>query len=283
MAKLRDTRIEVKDLEEYLRNHDDFAFELDIFQHALQLGLVAEHGGTYVDSVTGKHRQFDLRVQIQASGRLLLLAVECKNIGNNNPLLVSRIPRERDEAFHEVFHSFGHRAPGDVPGRPRDRAEVLRVSDQGALYPSGRPVGKSTVQVGRTHQSGKLTSADGESYEKWSQAFASAQDLVHRAFAGHELTDSSACLSVVIPVLVVSDGTLWTVDYASKGNPSGSPTQAEEVELFVNRAYSSGIHTNYRISHLHIYTRSRFRNLLSEVVDTDTVMKKAFPHGLVPR
>ena len=183
MAKLLSNPIGIADLEEYIRDHDDFALELDLFQHALHLDAAAEHGGTYVDPVSGRHRQFDLRIQIEAPERLLLLAVECKNIGKNSPLLVSRIPRERAEAFHEVLHSFTHRAPGEVPGVARDRAEVRRVSDQGGIYPAGRPVGKSTAQVGRTLQ-GELTSADTESYEKWSQALSSAKRPRRSRFPG---------------------------------------------------------------------------------------------------
>ena len=187
-------RESLADLEEYIRDYDDFALELDLFQHALDLGTAAEHGGTYVDPVTGRHRQFDLRIRIEAPERLLHLAVECKNIGKNSPLLVSQIPREREEAFHEVLHSYAHRAPGEAPGVMLDRAEVLRVSDQAGLYPAGRPVGKSTAQVGCTTQ-GELTGADSESYEKWSQALSSAQDLVDRALRGCEITQTPACLS----------------------------------------------------------------------------------------
>lgn len=282
MAKLRDTPIGVADLEEYIRDHDDFALELELFQHALQLEAAAEHGGTYVDPVTGRHRQFDLRIRIQAPERLLYFAVECKNIGKNNPLLVSRIPREQDEAFHEVLHSYAHRALGEVPGVARDRAEVLRVSDQGGLYPAGRPVGKSTAQVGRTLQ-GELTSSDTESYEKWSQALSSAHDLVDRALRGCEITQTPVCQSVVIPVLVLGDETLWTVDYTASGSPSGPPTKSEEVHLFVDRTYSVGQSTKYRISHLHIYTRSRFRTVLTDLVHSDTVLRRAFPRGLVPQ
>ena len=282
MAKLRDIPITAADLEEFLRDHDDFALELDIFQHALQLNTIAEHGGTYVDPVTGRHRQFDLRIRIDSLERMLHLAVECKNIAANNPLLVSRIPRERDEAFHEVLHAYAKRAPGEVPGSPKDRAEVLRVSHQGALYPVGRPVGKATAQVGRTSQ-GELTSADSESYDKWSQALASASDLVSRALQGCELTQSTLCLSVVVPVLVIGDGTLWTVDYNAAGKLTGPPVKADEAELFVDRSYSVGANTRYRISHLHIYTRSRFKELLSSLVQSDKIIKKAFPHGLVPR
>lgn len=282
MAKLLSNPIGIADLEEYIRDHDDFALELDLFQHALHLDAAAEHGGTYVDPVSGRHRQFDLRIQIEAPERLLLLAVECKNIGKNSPLLVSRIPRERAEAFHEVLHSFTHRAPGEVPGVARDRAEVRRVSDQGGIYPAGRPVGKSTAQVGRTLQ-GELTSADTESYEKWSQALSSANDLVDRAFRGCEITQTQACLSVVIPVLVLGDDTLWTVDYSSNGSPSGPPVKSEEAHLFVDRSYSVGKSTKYRISHLHIYTRSRFRNVLTDLVHSDSFLKKAFPRGLFPQ
>lgn len=282
MAKLRDTPICIADLEEYIRDHDDFALELDLFQHALQLEAAAEHGGTYVDPVTSRHRQFDLRIRIEAPERLVFLAVECKNIGRNSPLLVSRIPRERDEAFHEVLHSYAHRAPGEVPGVARDRAEVLRVSDQSGLYPAGRPVGKSTAQVGRTLQ-GELTSADTESYDKWSQALSSAHDLVGRALRGCEITQTQACLSVVIPVLVLGDETLWTVDYTASGSLSGPPVKSEEVHLFVDRSYSVGTSTNYRISHLHIYTHSRFRTVLTDLVHSDNVLKRAFPRGLLPQ
>ena len=282
MAKLRDTPIGVADLEEFVREHDDFSLELDLFQHALQLNTNAEHGGTYVDPVTGRHRQFDLRIRIEAPNKLLLLAVECKNIGKNNPLLVSRIPRERDEAFHEVLHSYSHRAPGSIPGLPRDQAEVLKVSDQGGLYPAGRPVGKSTAQVGRTLQ-GELTSADSESYEKWSQAMSSAHDLVDRAVRGCELTQTRSCLAVVLPVLVLGDQTLWTADYSASGSPIGQPKQAEEAELFVDRSYFVGKQIRYRISHLHIFTRSRFREFLSDLVNAEAHLKKAFPFGLVPK
>ena len=281
MAKLRDTPIGVADIEEFLRDYDDFALELDIFQHALQLNTFAEHGGTYLDPVSGRHRQFDLRIRIDAPDRSLHLAVECKNIGKNNPLLVSRIPREHEEAFHNVLHSYTHRAPGSAPGVPRDQAEVLPVSDLSGLYPVGRPVGKSTAQVGRTIQ-GELTSADSESYEKWSQALSSANDLVSRAFRGCDLIQTRSCQSVVLPVLVLGDGTLWTADYSSSGSLSGPPTQAEEAELFVGRAYSAGLNTEYKISHLHIYTRSRFREILTDLVNSDAFLRKAFPHGLVP-
>ena len=280
MAKLLDTPICVADLEEYVRDHDDFALELDLFQHALNLETEAEHGGTYVDPVTGKPRQFDLRIRVQAAERLLHLAVECKNIGKNSPLLVSRIPRGKNEAFHEVLHSYAHRAPGEGPGVPCDRAEVLQVSDQGGLYPAGRPVGKSTAQVGRTLAK-ELTGSDTEIYEKWSQALSSAHDLVNRAFRGCELTRGPRCLSVVLPVLVLGDDTLWTVDYTSSGSPSGPPKKSEEVHFFVGRTYSVGLSTTFRVSHLHIYTRSRFRTFLEDLVHSDTVMNRAFPRGLV--
>lgn len=280
MPKLRDTPVGISDLEEYLRDHDDFALELDLFQHALELNATAEHGGTYVDRATGKHRQFDLRIRVDAPDHLVFLAVECKNIGSNFPLLVSRIPRERTEAFHEVLYSYTHRAPGTSIGMPRDRAQVLVVSDQGGLCPAGRPVGKSVTQVGRTSQ-GELTSGDSDTYEKWSQAPSSAHDLVGRALVACEITGSSKCLSVVLPVLVVGDGTLWTVDYNAAGSPIGSPAQAEEAELFIDRSYSVGHRTLYNVSHLHIYTRTRFRTFLSDLVNNEMLFRRAFPHGLV--
>lgn len=281
MPKLLDTPITAADLEAYLREHDDFALERDILRVALELGLVVEHGGTYTDAATGKPRQFDLRLGTMAQDRQILLSVECKNLGKNCPLLVSRIPRERDEAFHQVLHSHAERPPGSVPGVPRDHAAILEVAHQGSLYPVGALVGKDTAQVGRT-LGGELTGNDGDVYEKWGQALASAHELVARALTSHEHSTSGNCLSLVIPMLVIADETLWTADYSSKGELVAPPHPAQEALLYVGRDYLVGHHTRYRISHLHVYTRSKFCVYLEDLMNTDATWKKAFPHGLIP-
>jgi hypothetical protein len=282
MPKLFDTPIGAADIEEYLRDHDDFSLELELFQHALQLGIAAEHGGTYVDPVTGKPRQFDLRLRVEAGQCQFLLAVECKNIGRNNPLLISRIPRERDEAFHHVLQSHANQPSGIVPGIVRDHAEIVKISNRSSLYPADRPVGKATAQVGRA-LNGDLTSADSESYDKWNQALSSAHELIDRALHGYEPTNTAERMSVVIPVLVLGDKTLWTVDYTATGSLVGQPVLAEESELYVNREYSVGANTRYRISHLHIYTRTRFRSFLDELANSDKYFLNAFPHRQVPQ
>jgi hypothetical protein len=282
MPKLLDNPIGVADLQEYLRGHDDFALELELFQHALQLGIAAEHGGTYVDPVTGKPRQFDLRLQVKAGEHQFLLAVECKNIGRNNPLLISRIPRERDEAFHHVLHSRALQPTEAVPGAVQEHARIQKFSNRSSLYPADQPVGKATAQVGRA-LNGDLTGADSESYDKWNQALSSAHDLIDRALHGDEQTNTPARMSVVIPVLVLGDKTLWTVDYTATGSLVGQPVLTEESELYVNREYSVGANTRYRISHLHIYTRTRFRSFLDELANSNKYFLKAFSHRQVPQ
>lgn len=80
MAKYRETPITAEDLTEYVTTQDDFGLELFVYAKARELGLSATHGGTYIDPVTEKLRQYDVRasaVQLP-SGRRIDLAIECK-------------------------------------------------------------------------------------------------------------------------------------------------------------------------------------------------------------
>jgi hypothetical protein len=143
MAKLRDKAIERQDLVEYLKSHDDFQFELDVFRLCLAGGATVEHGGIYSDPITKKDRQFDIRMLIRKGQLLVRLAIECKNLKSNHPLLVSRIPRGADGAFHEIILSRAqsHLLIGVNAGK------TIRVQGDGGLFCAGELVGKSTAQI----------------------------------------------------------------------------------------------------------------------------------------
>jgi hypothetical protein len=192
MAKqMRDAPISSKDLIEFLDTSSDFAFELRCVEKLTQLGFHVEHGGSYTDRVTGKTRQFDIRALRTSSSLCVQLPVECKNLTVSFPLIAMCVPRAPNESFHELlvaFHPdmeegeesefpYGIRLP--MPGfRPNCKTE--RVDHTQSGYAIGAPVSKAVAQVGRAKDKA-ITSTDGESFEKWSQALASAQDLADAA------------------------------------------------------------------------------------------------------
>lgn len=250
MAKLNPAPIIEADLKEYLASEDSFALELRILQAAKALKFDASHGGSYVDPALKKSRQFDLRATLQRGQNVIALPIECKSLRLNCPLLVSRIPRAIDESFHYL----AERVPvegGVIP-------TVQQRNWTRTLYEQNEMVGKSLAQVGRT-QSGDFTDSDALAYDKWTQAMASSAALIElglKAQLGRHLT-------AVVPCLVVSDSTLWAVDYGTDGSVKTDPVQVDEVTYFDGR--NCGQAYEFRISHLHIFTERGMLNRLDEI------------------
>jgi hypothetical protein len=81
----------------------------------------------------------NLAAVTRAQNCCVRLAVECKNIGVNFPLLISCIPRHADESFHEVA-IVGEIEDGQEQfGMYSSRAHVIRLSEENSLYPLGSP------------------------------------------------------------------------------------------------------------------------------------------------
>jgi len=259
MAKLNPSPIQKRDIAEYLETCDDFQFEMDVFRLSLAKDRFAQHGGTYQDPVTSKDRQFDIRMRITKRLQTLALAVECKNLKSHFPLLVSRVPRRREEAyiqtivFNGSFSSVGQQKGG------------------ACYYQSDEPVGKSTAQIGRTPQ-GDLTSSDADVYEKWNQAISSSFELISTEANRTGTGPKELSVTIIIPVLVVSNGSLWVVDYNKKGEVIDGPRQANEATMFLGKLYSGQMISTeggYRISHLHIFTKDGFDNFLTRMLGED--------------
>src|SRR5689334_4191337 len=102
MPRLRDDSIEEADLRAYLQGYSDFSFELRTLHMLRGLGLSCEHGGLYKDPVTGKTREFDIRAAATAAQYRVRMAIECKNLRANFPMMISCVPRHQDESYHEV-------------------------------------------------------------------------------------------------------------------------------------------------------------------------------------
>lgn len=242
MAKLKPDAITAVDIEQFVREQSDFDFEMRVVAALNGLGFTCLHAATYKDPVSGKIRQFDIRATRTDNDRRLALAVECKNIRENSPLLLSALPRLNSEAFHEVIRTPQHAYwPRSFP-----------VNGPQTPYLEGSMVGKRTNQVGR-ELGGSLSGDDAVTFDKLGQSLNSCFDLVreHAAVA-------SRLVVAVVPVLVIPDGRLWQVEYEPDGSLKTSPHQVAQTTLFVNHSWNAGVPSaapvTFRVSHIDLVT-----------------------------
>jgi hypothetical protein len=278
MAKIRDEAISAEDLAEYLATQgDDFDLELYVYREAKACGLTATHGGTYEDPVTKKTRQYDVRAYKVGNNCRVDLAIECKSLKPSFPLLLSRVPRAAEESFHELVYAYEAPAGAFIVGLLPGTA--LRISGAASIYPRGDYVAKNTAQVGR-NEKGELISTDSEVFDKWSQALASAHELVLAARYHNDTYKSKEFVTLVLPMLVVPDGTLWAADYSEDGVLQTKPHQVSEARLFVGREYSTKLSSVTTISHMHISTRTNIAAFLRGIGQGD-LLNSFFPVGAI--
>src|SRR5262245_628097 len=103
MAKpLSATPITKQDIMAFLQTNDDFHLELQVYNMCVKAGLKTSFAGTYEDPVTKLPRQFDIRAKARKDRLEVRLAVECKCLKLNFPLVISRIRRPTQESYHEL-------------------------------------------------------------------------------------------------------------------------------------------------------------------------------------
>jgi hypothetical protein len=248
---------------------------------SISLGYFTTHGGSYVDRNSGITRQYDIRAAFTIEDKFSVeLAIECKCLKSNFPLLISRIPRSREESFNEViiskqtFKAQSGRAGGmDAMSGDSVIATVpIRIGGVNSLYVPNAYVGKSTSQVGRSPDKKELISNDSAVFSKWSQALASANDLVQRACDGEQIWHGRPPCTIVIPILVLSDSNLWVADYSENGSKQGRPHQTDEAEIFIDSVYGlPNTQSRYTISHLHVYTKSGAHSFLTKLMQDDVL------------
>ncbi|MFY3001865.1 hypothetical protein ACOTIX_22065 [Achromobacter xylosoxidans] len=259
-TKLKQDPILASDISEFMQSQDDFALELRVVKYARELQYQASHSGSYEDPVTGKARQYDLRADFSKRNCLVRLAIECKSLQNYFPLVVSHTPRRKEESYHELIESLPNHIPAD------------KVKRKGGLYQVGDPVGRATAQVGKSSSTDAWVSTDADTHEKWSQALASADGLVKKSPLG---SVPQRHATVILPVLVVSDGALWSIGYDDDGLQIQQPVLVDQTEMYVGRPYMMD-NRAYRISHLHICTEMGVRNLLASIATDDGWWDRVF-------
>ncbi|MBD3669279.1 MAG: hypothetical protein HUJ29_00770 [Gammaproteobacteria bacterium] len=277
MAKLDTGEITKDDIKSYLENYSDFSFELKILAQLTALGLDCTHGGTYEDPITKKTREYDIRglKSIDLNDDLkfnLYLSVECKNIRPNFPLVLHRTPRTKSEAYLDLIHSDTGRYPGGTFTIDPKYGTRVRLRNSDSPYKANEFVSKSCDQVGKK-KSGtyhEVIGTDSDVFEKISQAINSAYDLIATAhYCAERIHNEYDCISIVLPILVVPENRLWTIDYNQSGDILKDPIQNSRASYYIGKAWTigdfeKGSSSTYGLSHLEVVTPSELDNLISD-------------------
>ena len=282
MAKLKNDPIIATDLSEYLNSYSDFSFELAVLKMLRNNEIDCEHGGHYEDPVTNKSREFDIRAIKTIQQYRVRMAIECKNIRENFPILISCIPRHEQESYHQIAlvsepKTDSYEIGGSIY---KSRATTLYMRNQHSIYKTGEPVGKSTTQVGRAVD-GTISTNDAELYEKWGQCLSSANDLVNRMYWDGD-KDKGTYFSVLFPFVVVPNGRLWMVTYDNDGNRINDPVQINRCACYVNKDYEMGTtpmggQTWLWLSHLEIVTLEGMKIFVEKYLKTKEDVENIFP------
>jgi len=282
MAKLKSDPIVQSDLLEYLNSYSDFSFELAVLKMLRERGLECEHGGHYEDPVTNKSREFDIRAKKTIKQYRIRMAIECKNIRENFPILISCVPRHEQESYHQISLVSEPKNDSAMVALSihQSRARTLSIRDQHSMYKALEPVGKSTVQVGRGTDNA-ISANDSELFEKWGQCLSSVKELIDSVYwDGGRKDPEDAYLSAVFPFVVVPNGRLWIVSYDEDGNRISDPTPTDRCPCFIDKDYEMGTQlakARMWLSHVEIVTYSGMRSFVEKYITTEEGMAQVFP------
>ena len=258
MAKPRNPPFSQDELRAFISERSDFAFEMLALNQLSGVGFACRHAATFVDPISGKIREFDIRARRAAEGIDIRLAVECKHLTLESPLIAHRTPRGPHESNHSLitYHC----------GRDVSTWRPSTVSPS-RMYPTSEHVGRKLEQP-KKKDDGTPVHSDSATFEKWSQALSGVHDELARLVAA---PPSQTITYGVIPVLVVPDGTLFAVDYDMAGAIVSELRPVLKAELFVGHTWVvSGWRREVSVafSHIEIVTLSRMgqwaRGLLEE-------------------
>jgi hypothetical protein len=143
----------------------------------------------------------------------------------------------------------------------------LRVEDSLA-YPPGGSVGKSCAQVGRGHED-MIVATDTDVFDKYTQALHSVEDLLQEAAYAVQTGGHEAVATIVLPILVVPDGSLWEVLFDVDGSQLGCPKRTDRCSFFVERGYNLGdaaASTYHLMGNIEFVTTTGLNSLVREVL-----------------
>lgn len=273
--------IETKDVASYISSGSTFSFELKTLKVLSDNNYVCDHAGTYVDPITKKYRQFDIRAHREfSSGLRIALAVECKNISKESPLLAHCVPRRENETYHSLIKGDFVAGIDGVQNRLPTEVTLRKFSGANSIYSRGRDVCKSLSQIWEEREGqspARVIGKDGELHEKWNQALSSCDDLIESEVRYYEGAKnvSYGDRAIVMPVLVVPDETLWVTFFTEDGTWSKEIANVKRVSFYVDREtyIKKERHPkreSYFISHLEVVTFSEIPAMLKDLYNSLT-------------
>ncbi len=268
------------EIETFLESDSDFSFEMSVL-HKLnsKLGFSCFHGGTYVDPVTKKYRQFDIRGLKPISDSFhLWVAVECKNLKATAPLLVHIAPRGPTETGHFLLsHSEfdPNKSYPAIQGPMNVVTRVLEVEIEQSVYRVNEFVGKSMDQPSYDG-TGKFRRSDYGVFEKFDQALSSMSGVISLALHRRRCNARDAFL----PFLVVPDGMLWTVGYAADGRIAQRVQNVDHIQYYVGRFLESPnksiLAQYFPLTHFEIVTESGLEMALTRYFGSEEKIASFF-------
>ena len=140
--------VDPADIRRAISDADDFGHEMRV-RNLLEVtpAINFEHGGTYKGPITGKPRQFDFRCSLRKQNALLSLAVECKNLSVESPLVISGTWRRNEEAFHDLIESRTGRFESGSMVFVGLSSTTRRSQGGDSFYGPNKFVGKSLLRV----------------------------------------------------------------------------------------------------------------------------------------
>lgn len=255
-----------EDIKRFLTESSSFSFEMQVLKLLTDAGYKCNHSGTYKDPVTGTYREFDIRATKTIQKRFVAkVAVECKAI--DSPLIIHAVSRGNSEAYNEIIHSKPVNGLLNDDGiistlnsyRFTPQSMILRWEQIDSIYGRKELVGKSMDQLKRN--GANLVSDDEKIFSKMSQAFNSCADLINESF-----DVSSHKLFSIVPILVIPDEKLYTVEYDQNGDQRSDVTPCNHISYYCGRKY---ITPPYTVSHLEIVTKSHLVTFLKSFFESE--------------
>jgi hypothetical protein len=283
--------ISASDIQVIAAKEDDFGHELRVGAAVRSiLGFEVQHSGTYTDDVTGKPRQFDYRCWLSRPAPMsldrhtanLFLAVECKNLNPDFPLVICGTERRGEEAYHELIVNYGDgvvsQQLGTGPFSLTRRADAKR-----SFYPPGDFVGKTLLRLKpeKPNSTVGVVAPDSDVYERWAQALASGLGLAKAACDVRQ--GCQVIWSAILPVVVVSNNSLWRMGYDDDGKIASPPERVEQCDFYVARRIWAGDQNMFTFSHIHFFTLTGFQKFLTLMADANKPLEweRLFNPGLL--
>jgi hypothetical protein len=273
------------EIKKVILTEDDFGHEMRVgsILNAIQTQIVSQRhierisvelelGGTYTDPSMGKPRQFDYRCKVDkidgSTSKLnrdsLLIAAECKNLHPSSPLVITGRMRAENEAFHTF-----------VEWSSNDGSKITKIG-RSRLYPPGEFVGKNFLRVKKDLKSQIKIDTQPDIYDRWSQAIHSSFDLARHAHATQTRLQCDRVRSIILPIVVVPDESLWRVSYNDDGKLADEPEKVDECLFFVGRKAEHELETGRKLllavlSHIHFLTNKGLSVFLSRFLPGQSI------------